>query len=87
MNDEFQSVEELYQRVLPALHTKVHKLNRKGVSFVVEEEIWTLLMEKWKKERGLTLYDIVDDILKLDEKIILDKYNYKNDIHIGSEEK
>lgn len=85
MNDEFQSVEELYQRVLPALRTKVHKLTSQGVSFVVEKDIWNLLMEKWKKGRGLTLYDIVDDILKLDEKVIIDKYKDYEDIHVGSE--
>ena len=77
MNDEFQSIEELYQRVLPALRTKVHLLSKKGITFVVEEDIWNLLMDKWKKGRGLTLFDIVDDILNLDERIILDKL--KND--------
>ena len=71
MNDEFQSVKELYQRVLPALRTKVHKLSSRGV-FVVEEDIWNLLMEKWKKERGLTLYDIVDDILHVKETELID---------------
>ena len=86
MNDEFQSVKELYQRVLPALRTKVHKLNSRGV-FVVEEDIWNLLMEKWKKERGLTLYDIVNDILKLDESMIVDKNKNEDIEQIGSEEK
>ena len=85
MNDEFQSVEELYQRVLPALRTKVHKLTSRGISFVVEEDIWNLLMEKWKKGRGLTLYDIVDDILKLDENEIIDKCKNKSEKHVGSE--
>ena len=78
MNDEFHSIEELYQRVLPALRTKVHELSKKGFSFVVEKDIWNLLMDKWKKGKDLTLFDIVDDILKLDEKTILDKLN-KND--------
>ena len=72
MNDEFQSIDELYQRVLPALHTKVHKLSMQGITFVSEEDIWKLLMEKWKMGRGLTLFDIVDDILKLDIDVILD---------------
>ena len=52
MNDEFQSISELYQRVFPALRTKVHKLYDKGITFVSEEDIWNLLMEKWKKGRG-----------------------------------
>jgi len=74
MNDEFQSIEELYQRVRPALQTKVHKLNNSGISFVGEDDIWSLLMEKWKNGKDLTLFDIVDDIFKLDETVILDKY-------------
>ena len=80
MSDEFHSINELYQRVLPALHTKVYKLSLIGISFVSEEDIWNLLMEKWRMGEGLTLFDIVHDILKLDEKVILDKYhNYKNE--------
>lgn len=79
MNDEFQSIEELYQRVRPALRTKVYKLSKKGVSFVTEEDIWNLLMEKWKKGKNLTLFDVVHDILHLDEKTILDKYENGND--------
>lgn len=80
MNDEFHSIDELYQRVKPALHAKVHKLSRIGIGFVSEEDIWNLLMEKWKMGEGLTLFDIVHDILKLDERVILDKYrNYKNE--------
>lgn len=79
MNDEFQSIDELYQRVLPALHTKVHKLSMNGVSYVSEDDIWNLLMERWKKGRGLTLFDIVHDILHLDIDTILANYgNYKN---------
>lgn len=80
MNDEFQSIDELYQRVRPALHTKVHKLSMHGIDFVTEEDIWNLLMDKWKMGRDLTLFDIVHDILKLDEKVILDKYrDYKDE--------
>lgn len=78
MNDEFQSIRELYQRVLPALRTKVHMLEKKGIYSVTEEEIWDLLMDKWKKGRGLTLFDIVDDILKLDENMILEKHPNKD---------
>ena len=73
MNDEFQSIDELYQRVLPALRTKVHKLSMNGISFVCEKDIWNLLVDKWKRGINLTLFDIVDDILRLDEKTILEK--------------
>ena len=80
MNDEFQSIDELYQRVLPALRTKVHLLEMNDISFVCENDIWNLLMDKWKRGKNLTLFDIVDDILRLDEKTILENYeNYKDE--------
>ena len=79
MNDEFQSIDELYQRVLPALHTKVHKLSMNGISYVSENDIWNLLMEKWRRGKNLTLFDIVHDILHLDfEKIVENYENYKD---------
>ncbi len=73
MNDEFQSISELYQRVLPALRTKVNMLHEAGIYNVKEEDIWKLLMDKWKRGKGLTLFDIVDDILRMEEDIILDE--------------
>ena len=80
MNDEFQSIDELYQRVLPALHTKVHKLSMNGISYVSEIDIWNLVMEKWKRGRGLTLFDIVHDILHVDvESLLADYENYKDE--------
>jgi hypothetical protein len=79
MNDEFHSIEELYQRVRPALRARVYKLSLKGISFVTEDDIWNLLMEKWKRGKNLTLFDIVHDILHFDERLLLDKYkNYKD---------
>lgn len=37
-------------------------------------------MDKWKRGKNLTLFDIVDDILRLDEKTILENYeNYKDE--------
>ena len=79
MNDEFQSIGELYQRVMPALQTKVGKLHKKGITTVGEDDIWNLLMEKWKNGKGLTLFDIVHDIMSLDEKVIIDKFKIEKD--------
>ena len=80
MNDEFQSVEELYQRVRPALRTKVHKLEKRGITFVSEDDIWILLMEKWKNAKGLTLFDVVHDIMHLDENVFLDQIKNDTDL-------
>ena len=63
MIDEFHSPEELYQRVLPALKTKVREF--KIEKEITELEIWNYLVDKWKYSNHLTLYDIVDDIMSL----------------------
>lgn len=55
---EFRSLDELYERVLPALRIRSSEL---GMS---EKEIFTYLTEEiWKNSRDLTLSKVVDDIL------------------------
>jgi len=63
MIDEFKSIEELYQRISPALKTKVREFIVEKE--VTEKEIWNFLSKKWKDDKHLTLFDIVDDIMKL----------------------
>lgn len=73
MDVAFNSVEDLYKRVKPALRSKVKELKRKNILYIKEEDIWNFLVEnKWKMTKGLELNEIVDDILNTDnEKIIL----------------
>lgn len=73
MEVAFNSVEDLYKRVRPALRSKIRELKRNNVFYVKEEDIWNFLAEnKWKNTKGLELNDIVDDILNIEnEKIIL----------------
>lgn len=74
MDIEFSSKEELYQRVKPALKAKAMELKRVGYSYIREIDIWNYLIEiKWSKSRDLMLSDIVNDILKIDNKKI-DEY-------------
>lgn len=74
MDIEFSSKEELYQRVKPALKAKTMELKRVGYSYIREIDIWNYLIEiKWSKSRDLMLSDIVNDILKTDNKKI-DEY-------------
>lgn len=71
MDIEFSSKEELYQRVKPALKAKAMELKRVGYSYIREIDIWNYLIEiKWSKSRDLMLSDIVNDILKTDNKKI-----------------
>lgn len=69
MDFEFNSKEELYKRVKPALEAKKVELNRLGIKRVKIEDIWDyLVLIKWSHSRELMLSDIVSDILHLDNK-------------------
>ena len=75
MKEEFKTIDELYQRVLPALKSKTKEFKKKKKD-INEEEIWNVLSKyKWIDSVNLTLFDIVDDILKL---TITDFNNYKS---------
>lgn len=71
MDINFNSLEELYNRLKPALLTKKEEMNRTLYPYVKEEDIWNYLKEiKWKRSFGLTLSEMVDDILNCDDAII-----------------
>lgn len=74
----FNSLEELYNRLKPALKTKVDefKLNNYECK---EIDIWSFFKDKWSKQQGLSLSEMVMDIINLD-LIDLDNYlkNVKN---------
>lgn len=79
----FESLEELYKRVKPALSTKKEEMKRCGYTYIKEEDIWNYLKEvKWKSSRDLSLYDMTNDILNTDDEIIdsylRKKLNLKN---------
>lgn len=78
MTEEFKTEAELYDRVKPALITKKEEMNRVGYSYITEEDIWNYLKEKkWVKEKGLSLYQMVDDILNSDSMLIDDYLKIK----------
>ena len=79
----FESLEELYKRVKPALSTKKEEMRRSGYTYIKEEDIWNYLKEvKWRSSRDLSLYDMTNDILNTDDEIIdsylRKKLNLKN---------
>lgn len=62
--DGFKSLEELYQRVKPALKSKVKDLNRVGINYVQEVDVFNYLKNNcWSKKSNLTLGEIVNDIM------------------------
>ena len=74
MDIEFNNVQELYERLIPALNTKVTELKRNDLDYIKIEDIWNYLKDsKWVGANNLLLYQMVDDILNLDNNEI-DEY-------------
>lgn len=64
MELEFQTLEELYQRLYPALKMKKRELYRLGFCYIQEEDIWNYFrIYKWSKSHNLMLSEMVNDIL------------------------
>ncbi len=70
MDIEFENLLQLKKRVTPALYTKLKELKNKNYKYVTIEDIWDFLIKNWKKGKNLTLYDIVNDILNLNNEDI-----------------
>ena len=85
MDIQFNSLEELYQRIKPALKAKKSEMDRNGFSYIKEEDVWNYLKEiKWKSAQGLNLSTMVSDILNTDnleiDAYLKSKLNEKNRI-------
>lgn len=83
MDITFQSVEELYQRIKPALSAKRAEMKRNGFIYATEEDIWNYLKEeKWKNSKNLSLYEMTCDIFNIEDTLIefylRNKMNKKN---------
>lgn len=67
MDYEFKSLKELYEKVRPALITKVNDLKRLNINYIRPADVWNCLKEnKWKKSSNLSLSELINDILELD---------------------
>lgn len=78
MDIEFNSANELYERLQPALKSKVTELKRDGYGYLTCEDIWNYLKEKkWKNSRNLALNEMVDDIFSSDNTLIDDYFKGK----------
>ena len=79
MDIEFNSAAELYERVKPALRTKLAELKREDYYYLTMEDIWNYLKEnKLNESKNLSLNDMVSDILN-SENVVIDAY-FKNKI-------
>ena len=62
MDLEFKNIDDLKNRMMPALKIRVKELKEKNYS-VNEEELWNYFVGIWQEEKNLTLADLVDDVL------------------------
>ena len=69
MMEDFSSLEELYNRLLPALKCKKRELNDYGYGYLKKEDIWNYLKESiWIRSKNLSLNEMVSDILNVDNE-------------------
>lgn len=92
MDVTFDSLEELYKRIRPALKTKKEEMKRAGFIYIKEEDIWNYLKEvKWINSKNLSLYQMVNDVLNADnmliDKYLKEKLNMRNRIVYFDEER
>jgi len=65
---KINTLEELYNKLNPALDTKVNELKLNGISYIKKDDIWNYLKNnKWRLSKDLTLSKCVDDILNTDD--------------------
>lgn len=78
VEEKFDSIAALYKRVLPALRSKKKELAIQKLPFITEMDIWDCLRRnKWSKEANLTLFDIVNDILTINESSLIEYVSTK----------
>jgi len=74
MELEFNSLQELFERIKPALITKQSEMRRNGYNYIRIEDIWNFFKEvKWTKASNLDLCDMVADILNTSD-VMIDNY-------------
>ena len=68
---EFDSLNDLYERVLPALYSKNKEIYRMGFKYVNEKDIWNYLVDNlWKDKKNLELHELISDIIHCDNYLI-----------------
>lgn len=77
-NEKFNSISDLYKRLLPALHAKVSELKRENYFYIDALDIWNYAMNNiWKNKNDLRIYEMVSDIFSI-EGAKIDMYVRKN---------
>ncbi len=67
MEIKFDSLKELYERLIPALRSKKEEMKREKKIGITELDIFRYFCENvWKEKNNLTLAEMVNDILTTD---------------------
>lgn len=75
---KFKSLEELYKKLIPAFNVRVNDLKRSKINGITREDIWNYLKNSnWIRREHLTLGEMVDDIINVSDKDLID-YKIKN---------
>ena len=70
---EYNNLSELYRALLPAFRVKKRLLQVSLYKEITNEDIWKYLaVTKWKNSYGLTIADMVNDVIMIDAKEISD---------------
>ena len=86
MEFTFNTKEELYVRVKPALSAKLQELRRLNFKNINEEDIFNYLsINKWTKSHNLALSDIVSDIIHADNKKLDEFVKLRKEVHYDKE--
>lgn len=71
---DFKTLDELKQRVKPALYSKLKEIHTLGYKIVSTKDIWDYLVKyKWNNKKDIELNELVSDILYENNYSI---YNY-----------
>ena len=69
----FKDINDLYNRLKPALRSKVKELKIRHNVKIKEEDVFRYLADnKWPHSEDLTLFDMVEDILYLNNDALID---------------
>ena len=77
---QFASLQQLYQKLLPAFNVKIRLIKHSKYKYITKENIWMYLAEtKWKNAYNLELPEMVNDIITVDLVEINNYLNRKED--------
>lgn len=64
--EDYKSQKELFDSLKPAFNVKL-RIIKKDYSYITKNDIWNYLkINKWCKDVGLTISEMVDDIIMVD---------------------